>query len=295
MVILAAGMGSRYGGNKQVDAFGPHGESMMEYAMYDAIQIGFRHLVLVIRADMQETLKQYFNKRLPKNIVLDFVVQDKSTFVPQYLSAERQKPWGTGHALLCCKGQVHNAFGLINADDFYGREALESMFHFLKTSNENWGIVPYQLKDVLSSHGYVSRGILSINDTGNLKSIQECTGIALQNNQILSKDFPAMPLSAETLCSMNCWAFGADIFPLADELFKDFLTHTDHTKQTEFYLPAIIEAAIKNKPDKVKVLAPGRQWFGVTFQQDSTPVKERLKAFHLQGKYPSPLWVNFVQ
>ncbi len=295
LVILAAGIGSRYGGDKQTDGFGPNGESIMEYAIYDAIKAGFNKIVLVIRKEIQQELQQYFYKRLPKGIEIDFAIQDIKSFVHNELTIERNKPWGTGHALLCCKDVVDGPFGLINADDFYGRSALVNLSAFIDRQKEKYALVAYTLADVLSANGPVSRGVLTTDDENNLKSIKEFTGLIAANGHATSLLDKQANLSLSSLCSMNCWALHPDIFKKAESMFNEFLANHSFDAKREFYLPSIVEALINEKSDQIKVLKEGKEWFGVTYPEDKQIVKMKLAQLTTEGKYPSPLWIDLFE
>lgn len=295
LVILAAGIGSRYGGNKQTDAFGPDGESLMGYSIYDGIQAGFKKIVLVVREEMQSDLEVYFGSRIPAEIELSFVLQELKSFVPESHFHHRTKPWGTGHALLCCKPVVKEPFALINADDFYGRDAFIHLYNFLRKECNDLAIVPFALEDVMSAHGPVSRGVLKMNDDGCLQSIHEYTGLYKSGNKILSAQAENLSFNLQDLCSMNCWALGPEIFTTAEFMFRNFLISSINQPETEFYLPAVIEQLILEGNARVQVLSKGNNWFGVTYPQDKTEVIVRLNQLIEAGHYPKQLWVNSVK
>src|ERR1019366_4384639 len=216
LLILAAGMGSRYGGIKQMDSFGPSGETIIDYSIYDAIQSGFGKIVFIIRDDFAEAFKNIFEPKLKGKVEIDYVMQEMDSFTNDFeLSTERTKPWGTAHAVLCAKDAIHEPFAVINADDFYGRDAFEKAAKFLKEeiSPETWCIIGYQLSKTLSENGTVSRGVCQVDDDGNLVSIAERIKIYPEGNKIIYEENNAKTeLPADTSVSMNFWCFHQNAF-----------------------------------------------------------------------------------
>ncbi len=294
LLVLAAGIGSRYGGIKQIDGFGPGGETIMDYSLYDAWKCGFGKVVFVVRQEILETVKDIFLPRLSGRLKAEFVVQSLDSLIPsQYKHPEREKPWGTGHAVLCVQPVVNEPFVVINADDFYGRSAFQSVAGFFK-ANESENIhsmVGYLLADVLSDHGTVSRGVGETDVEGFLRTLVERTAIERAGNAIVYKeDGRVTTLPAEAPISMNFWGFYPTVFPLASRLFMEFLQKSHNNPNAEFYIPIIVNEMIRRKEGKVKVLGGGTTWFGVTYQEDRPTVASRIRELVGAGEYPSRLW-----
>lgn len=293
LLVLAAGMGSRYGGIKQIDGFGPSGETIMDYSLFDAIRAGFTKVVFIVREEIKETVKEMFLPRLEGKVKVEFVVQALDTQVPaQYQNPERTKPWGTAHAVLCAKDVIHEPFAVINADDFYGRGAFESVAKFFGGDTQGaHAMVGYTLKNVLSENGSVSRGCGEQDGNGYLKSVVECTTIVKENGKIISKEKDGdLELSPETPTSMNFWGFHEIIFPLIDKFFIDFLKEKGKEPKAEFFIPIIGNEMIKQGLGKVKILAGGDIWFGVTYKEDKDEVSGKIKDLVNKGEYPNNLW-----
>jgi NDP-sugar pyrophosphorylase family protein len=294
LLILAAGMASRYGSMKQTEGFGPNGETIMDYSIYDAIRAGFRKVVFIIRKDFAENFKAVIEPKLKGKIEIDYVYQEKESFVDaDYLPADRTKPWGTGHAMLCAKDAVKEPFAVINADDFYGADAFEKAAHFLInncTQNEN-AIVGYKLAKTLSEHGTVSRGVCQVNNNGNLTSITERTKIYSENGKIMFEENDTKStLSTDTNVSMNFWCFHPSIFNLTEILFNDFPKSNMDNIKAEFFIPIIADYFINKFEGKIKMLSTTSQWFGVTYKEDAPSVKNSLDKLIESGAYPNSLW-----
>jgi hypothetical protein len=293
LLVLAAGMGSRYGGIKQIDGFGPNGETIMDYSLFDAVRSGFTKIVFIVREEILDTVKEMFLPKLKGKTEVEFVVQTLGSFVPAaYKNNPRTKPWGTSHAMLCAKDVIHEPFVVINADDFYGQESFESIADFFR--NENDGVhcmVGYTLKNVLSDHGSVSRGCGSTDADGFLTSVIERTSIAMENGKIFSNDKDGkLELSPETPTSMNFWGFHPSIMPLTQKMFEEFVaTNHDNTK-AEFFIPLIVNDIIKKREGRVKVIGGGNIWFGVTYKEDKEFVSNKIRSLVDKGLYPSKLW-----
>jgi len=293
LLVLAAGIGSRYGGIKQIDGFGPSGETIMDYSLFDALRCGFDKIVFIVRKDILETVKEKFGARLKGKAQVDYVIQSQDILIPtQYRNAERTKPWGTGHAMLCARDVVNEPFAVINADDFYGRQAFKSLAAFFKDrDNATNAMVGYTLKDVLSDHGSVSRGCGETDANGFLKSVVERTTIVKENGKIISKEKEGdRELSPETPTSMNFWGFHPAIFPKAEELFIDFMKKNTGDMKAEFYIPLFVNELIRQGTEKVKVLSGGSTWFGVTYQEDKALVAGKIADLVKAGEYPAKLW-----
>ncbi|HLT81278.1 MAG TPA: sugar phosphate nucleotidyltransferase [Cyclobacteriaceae bacterium] len=293
LLVLAAGIGSRYGGIKQIDGFGPNGETIMDYSLYDAIRAGFTKVVFIVRDEIQEAVKEMFLPRLQGRVEVDFVIQslDKIT-PPEFRNPERQKPWGTGHAMLCAQDVIAEPFAVINADDFYGREAFSAVAkHFAEDTEGAHALVGYTLKDVLSDHGSVSRGCGERDAEGYLKSVVERTKIVKENGKIIAREPSGdIIMDPETPTSMNFWGFYPSIFPIAGEMFVDFLKEKHKEPKAEYFIPLFVNRMVKEGRGKVRIISGGDTWFGVTYQEDKEMVSSRIKGLVEKGVYPSALW-----
>lgn len=293
LLVLAAGMGSRYGGIKQIDGFGPSGETIMDYSLYDAIRAGFTKVVFIVRDEILETVKERFEPKLKGKLKVDFVVQALSSFVPEkYQHGGRTKPWGTSHAVLCAKDVIKEPFAVINADDFYGRSAFKSLADFFNADTEGaHAMVGYTLKNVLSEHGSVSRGCGEQDAKGYLKSVVERTTIVKENGKIIAKEKDGdLELSPETPTSMNFWGFQPSIFPLIENMFQEFLKENSDNPKAEFFIPLVGNLMIQQGKGKVKVLGGGDIWFGVTYKEDKEEVTRKIQELVDKGEYPAKLW-----
>jgi NDP-sugar pyrophosphorylase family protein len=293
LLVLAAGIGSRYGGIKQIDGFGPHGETIMDYSLFDAVRSGFTKVVFIVREEILEIVKEKFLPKLKGKVDVEFVVQSLDKLIPpNYKNAERTKPWGTGHATLCAKDVIHEPFAVINADDFYGKEAFQSLADFFSTEKSGaHAMVGYTLKNVLSEHGSVSRGCGERDEQGFLKTVIERTTIVKENGKIVAKEKEGdLVLSPETPTSMNFWGFHPNVFDLAQQLFDEFLQSNHQNLKSEFYIPIIVNEMIKRNKGKVKVISGGTTWFGVTYQEDKEAVSSKIAALVKKGDYPEKLW-----
>lgn len=293
LLVLAAGIGSRYGGIKQIDGFGPSGETIMDYSLYDAIRAGFTKVVFIVREEILEIMKEKFGPKAKGRIEIDFVVQKQDKFIPkEFQNPERVKPWGTGHAVLCAREIIHEPFVVINADDFYGKDAFASIADFFMNDHSGaHAMVGYTLKNVLSEHGSVSRGVGEMDQAGFLKSIVERITIVVENGKIISKEKDGdKELSPEAPTSMNFWGFHPTVFDLTAAMFNDFLKNNHQNIKAEFFIPLIVNALILENKGKVKVLGGGKTWFGVTYKEDKEPVSEKLRALVKKGEYPQKLW-----
>lgn len=293
LLVLAAGIGSRYGGIKQIDGFGPNGETIMDYSLFDAIRAGFTKVIFIVREEILDIVKEKFAPKAKGRIEIDFVVQPQNKFIPaEYQNAARVKPWGTGHAVLCARHLIHEPFVVINADDFYGKDAFASIAAFFR--GETGGahsMVGYTLKNVLSLHGSVSRGVGEADGKGFLKSVVERTTIVVENGKIISKEKNGdVELSPEAPTSMNFWGFHPDIFDFMARMFDDFVKDNHENIKAEFYIPLAVNALIHQGKGKVKVLGGGNIWFGVTYKEDKEAVSNKIKQLVSEGQYPSRLW-----
>lgn len=297
LVILAAGMGSRYGGLKQIDPVGPSGETILDYSVFDAIRAGFGKVVFIIRKDIENDFKEVFVSRLSKHIEIDWVFQELGKLPEGYNVPEgRIKPWGTGHALMMVADVVKEPFAVINADDFYGRQAFETIAGFFaeqeKLNQNDYAMVAYELNNTLSDFGTVSRGICVTDDQGWLSSVTELTKIAKTENNIadIQPEGKTTILKENDPVSMNFWGFTPSLFNHLEKEFTMFLdSDRDHSK-SEFYIPSVVDTLIKSGQEKVKVLRNPGQWFGITYQEDKPIVIEKVKDLINKGDYPTKLW-----
>ena len=293
LLVLAAGIGSRYGGIKQIDGFGPNGETIMDYSLFDAIRTGFTKVVFIVRDEILETVKQKFEPKLRGKVEVEFVVQSLDKLIPaEYQNAERVKPYGTGHAVLCARNVINEPFVVINADDFYGKDSFASIADFFaKDKTGSHAMVGYKLKNVLSEHGSVSRGVGETDKDGNLTSVVERTTIVIENGKIIAKEKDGdLQLSADAPTSMNFWGFHPSIFDISSSMFSDFLKKNHQNIKAEFYIPLIVNEIIHQNKGKVKVLGGGNIWFGVTYKEDKDEVSNKIKDLIKKGMYPDKLW-----
>ncbi|MBT8272858.1 MAG: UTP--glucose-1-phosphate uridylyltransferase [Bacteroidia bacterium] len=288
---MAAGSGSRYGKLKQFDALGPKGEFLMEFSIYDAIACGFDHIVVITKAANKEFLESYLSQRLPKHIKLDVLVQ-KISDLPEGISldSKREKPWGTAHAVWTARHVIGNDFAIINADDYYGKPAFESAANFVReNTNENtYALVGYNLKDTLSEHGTVSRGVCSANN-GKLITIEELIKIHDCDGVIIDEDSGRI-LDRNTLVSMNFWICNKNIFDFIEGYFKNFLNNPENLEKNEIYIPFVAQEMMSNGLIDIEVLDSNSSWFGVTYADDKLKAVKTLSRLTAQGQYPSPIW-----
>lgn len=295
LVILAAGMGSRYGGLKQIDIFTNEGETIIDFSLYDAIRVGFGKVVFVIRKSFKKEFKKIFGEKLKGQIEVDYVYQEVENLPKKYINANRIKPWGTGHALLMAKDAVKENFAVINADDFYGAEAFESMAkQLMQTEPEsyNFSSIAYLLKNTISDYGYVSRGECQVNKEGFLTDITEHTHIEEMDGKLMRKDDDGqfIEIDENTVVSMNFFGFTPKFFEFANRLFEEFLKKNNQNLKAEFYMPAIVNEMLKSKLAKVKVLKSDAKWFGVTYKEEKEIVKSAIEKLKNKGVYPAKLW-----
>lgn len=296
LLIMAAGMGSRYGGNKQVDGLGPNGEILMEYSIYDAIRAGFDHVVFVIKPGMQELIAGICGDRIAKKVKVDYAFQDFSS-VPSFyqIPAERVKPFGTVHAVLVAKDLIHQPFCVLNADDYYGVSAFKAAYDRLQTMKPEGEacMVGYMLKNTVSKNGTVSRGVCQSDENGYLTEVVETLKIKLcENGEIrdIDEGEPGKLLNPEAPASMNFWGFTPWFFTKLEAYFNDFLRGlAPDAIKAEALLPRMVDDLMKANELKVSVLTTDAQWFGVTYQEDKPNVQASLKALHDNGIYPASL------
>ncbi|WP_297338250.1 sugar phosphate nucleotidyltransferase [Algoriphagus sp.] len=294
LLVLAAGMGSRYGGNKQIDGFGPNGETILEYSIYDAIRAGFGKVVFIVREEILEVAKEKFLPKLEGKIEVDWVIQSLDSFVPAELKqADRKKPFGTAHAVLCAKDAVNEPFAVINADDFYGKEAFEVQAKFLthEVKPELHSMVGYAIQNVLSENGTVSRGVCTTNSKGQLIGMVERTSIAREGDKIISRgEGETIEIAENTPVSMNFWGFHPGVFADIEQMWKEFLPANLENLKSEFYIPTVANNLIQENKAAFEILPGGKTWFGVTYTEDKPIVIDSLKRMHASGEYPEKLW-----
>jgi NDP-sugar pyrophosphorylase family protein len=295
LVVLAAGMASRYGSMKQIQSFGPSGETIMDYSIYDAIRAGFGKVVFIIREEFAENFKAIFEPKLNGRIDTGYVYQHLEAFTGgRPVPAERTKPWGTAHAVLCCKGTVNEPFAVINADDYYGRDAFVKAYNFLTTqcNERTYCIVGYELKNTLSDNGSVSRGVCEVDAANNLTDINERTSISREaDGKIYYEDTAGKhPLSEDSLVSMNYLCFHPNFIDLCEEQFGKFLDQHGQEAKSEFFIPTATKYFIEAGKGEVKVIPTSSKWFGVTYKEDAPGVQASINALVEAGEYPANLW-----
>jgi NDP-sugar pyrophosphorylase family protein len=294
LVILAAGMASRYGSMKQIDGFGPNGETIIDYSIYDAIQGGFGKVVFIIREEFAENFKAIFEPKLAGKIATDYVYQsyDLSPFGISE-TIERAKPWGTAHAVLAARDAVKEPFCVINADDFYSRDSYEQMAKFLtsEVNDETYSLMGFQINKTLSDYGSVSRGVCQVNDAGLLTDIHERTQVYFKGSDVVYEENGVeFPLASNTPVSMNFWGFTPKVFEDSVAMFVAFALANKENPKAEFFIPLVAEKLIKEGKASFKVLPTDSKWFGVTYKEDKPIVQASIDALVSTGVYPSNLW-----
>lgn len=296
LLVLAAGMGSRYGSLKQMDGVGPHNEAILDYSVFDAIRAGFGKVVFVIRHSFAKDFTEVFTKeRFGNRIEVEYVYQELDC-LPQGFTppADRQKPWGTNHAVMMGKSAIDTPFAVINADDFYGAEAYEVLARYLDTldgSKNRYCVVGYKLKNTLSDFGTVSRGVCTADKQGNLTSIAECYEIGCYDGAVKHKiNGELEAIDPESIVSMNMFGYTPDYFDYSDSYFVDFLKAHGQELKSEFLIPTVTNSLIEKGIVTMKVLSSEAKWFGVTYKEDKPIVMDKIKALVAAGKYPENLW-----
>ncbi|WP_346864213.1 sugar phosphate nucleotidyltransferase [uncultured Draconibacterium sp.] len=295
LLILAAGMGSRFGGLKQVEPVGPNGEAIIDYTIYDAIRAGFGKVVFIIRESFADAFKEKFETKLAGKIDVEYVFQELDKLPEGFTLPEgREKPWGTAHAILVAKDAIKEPFCALNADDFYGQNAYQVLAQFLTTSKNDseFSMVGYQLKNTLSDFGSVSRGICDVDTKQNLVKIVETTKIFKDGDAAISveDDGSKTPMTGNESASMNMWGFKPSIFTTLENKFIDFLKTEINKPKSEMYIPSVVFEMIEEQKATVKVLEANSPWFGVTYKEDKPIVVAKIKELIKQGIYPENLW-----
>jgi len=295
LVILAAGIGSRYGGLKQLDSFTPEGDTILDFSIYDALQAGFGKFVFIIRKNIESEFKAVFDKKLAGKAEVAYVFQETENIPEKFKPNNREKPWGTGHAMLMAKEVVNENFAIINADDFYGREAFDIMAKSLQEipqDSSQFNMIAYQLKNTISEHGFVSRGECVVNSKGHLTDVTERTHIEKIDSKLVRKDDKGnfVSIDEDAIVSMNFWGFTPKCFDAATILFEDFLEKNSDQAKAEFFIPLIVNEMIKAKKASVEVLTSTAQWFGVTYKEDKAIVQAAIETLKNHKIYPKNLW-----
>ena len=293
LVILAAGMASRYGSMKQVQGFGPAGETIMDYSIFDAIRTGFGKVIFIIRKEFADDFKSIFEPKLNGRIETAYVYQELDLFTNGFaIPVERTKPWGTAHAVLCAKDAVKEPFAVINADDFYGQNAFENAASFLHVgcNKKNYAIVGYDLLRTLSDYGTVNRGVCGLDHEGKLATITERINISKKEGKIICGDgLQPEEISLQTKVSMNFWCFDISFFSYTQKLFGEFLKNHGKELKSEFFIPIVADQFIK-EGGKIEVIPTSSSWFGVTYKEDAPFVEKSLNELIRNGEYPDSLW-----
>ena len=288
LLVMAAGMGSRYGGLKQLDQVGPNGETIIDYSVYDAIKAGFTKVVFIIRKDFEDQFKSQVSSKYSKRIDVEFAFQEVSNLPSGFTSPDgREKPWGTGHAILSAKELIREPFVVINGDDFYGRESFNIIADYYITGGNQFSMVVFRLDRTLSSHGAVTRGVCST-EKEKLNSVIETEDIEEKDNIILSNR--NISFDGSEPVSMNMWGFMPSLFSYLSEGFIEFLNAKGSELKSEYLIPSVINDLIQNKLEDVHVLRSNASWFGVTYKDDKPVVKRKINELINSGIYPSHLF-----
>lgn len=296
LIIMAAGMGSRFGGLKQIEKMGPNGEFIIDYSVYDAIKSGFTKIVFIIKKENYEIFKETIGKRVEGKIEVEYVFQELNNLPEGYtIPEERDKPLGTAQAILCCKNVVNTPFAIINADDFYGRDSFEKAATYLKKvdlGSNNYAMIAYHIENTITENGYVTRGVCNTKDSY-LTNIEECK-VEKVENKIIAKPLnnnESYELEGKTLVSMNMLLFSPTIFTYINNDFKYFLKNIEKDLlNSEYQIPTVLKNIIKRKDGTIEILETTENWYGVTYKEDIELVKEALNDLTKQKKYPSKLW-----
>ena len=294
LLVLAAGMGSRYGGLKQLDEVGPNGETIIDYSVYDAIRAGFGKVVFVIRENIEEAFKEKVSDKFDGKIEIKFAFQEVNNKIEGIDEMpERAKPWGTGHAVLVAQDLINEPFAVVNADDYYGIEALQKVADFLVNdcNEEHYSMVGFQLKNTISENGSVSRGVCSADENDYLTTVTERTSIRRIGNVICYEESgKKIFLEDDTVVSMNLWGFHQNVFEHSRKMFIDFVKNNPDNPKAEFYIPLVVNDLLEKEAIKLKVLTSTEKWYGVTYKEDKDDVVAAMKGLHEGGKYPKALW-----
>ncbi|MEJ5310019.1 MAG: sugar phosphate nucleotidyltransferase [Anaerolineae bacterium] len=299
LIVMAAGLGSRYGGIKQIEPVGPHGATLLDYAVYDALRAGFGKVVFVINQVIEAPFRERFGMTIERHCDVAYVIQRLTDLPAGFtLPPERQKPWGTGQAVLSCRDVVGGPFAVINADDFYGRAAFETLSGYLAHAEDRDGcydycMVGYVLENTITAHGHVSRGVCTVDDEGFLIHIRERTHIERVDERIAYTEDGVtwIEIPARATVSMNIWGFTPSLFGELERRFPLFLRdNAANLHKAEFFLPDIVGDLVQERRARVRVLTSDAQWFGVTYKEDRPRVEQAIRTLIEQGVYPEDLW-----
>ena len=293
LLVLAAGMGSRYGGLKQIDPVGPAGETIIDYSIFDALRAGFGKLVFVIRRDIEAQFKEIVGARFEKRIAVEYVFQELDELPPEFsVPAGRTKPWGTAHAILMAADTVREPFAAINADDFYGAESYRLLAQHLQSGTADYAMVGFVLRNTLSDFGSVARGVCQVDPENYLQGVVELTKI--ERDGAGARDTNAagnvITLTGDEAVSMNLWGFTPGVFPQLRQSFQEFLERYGWDMKSEFYIPSAVNSLVVARKARVKVLRTNASWFGVTYREDRPRVVESIRQLIARGDYPEKLW-----
>lgn len=302
LLVLAAGMGSRYGGLKQLDPVGPSGEVIIDYSIYDTIRAGFGKVVFIIRRDIEDAFKRVIGTRYEKEIEIEYAYQELTAIPDGFtIPTDRSKPWGTAHAILMAERLINEPFAVINADDFYGRSGFELLGKYLSGASEchddgsaNFAMVGYSLRNTLSEHGTVARGICSVDSNDCLKSVVECTKIEKRGNSACNtaENEGYSTLSGDEIVSLNFWGFQPSIFEELQSQFHLFLTENINKPKSEFFIPSVVDQTVVSGKARVNVLRSSDKWFGVTYRDDKPKVVANIMELVESGVYPERLFTT---
>ncbi len=298
LVIMAAGMGSRFGGGiKQLAPVGPNNEIIMDYSIYDAVKAGFNKIVFIIRKDIEKAFADMIGNRISKYVNVSYVFQETDDIPEQFKGVERTKPWGTGHAILCCKDVVNEPFAIINADDYYGQEAYKILYNYLTNMDESkdkldLSMAAFILKNTLSDNGSVTRGICSVDADHNITEIEETYNIRREaDGKVMAGEGDTLKeVSEDSFVSMNMWGCPPEFFGVLETEFTEFLKENSTNPKAEYLLPILIDKLLKNGQADCKLLESHDKWFGVTYAEDKASVCEAIAKLIADGVYPAKLW-----
>lgn len=296
LLVLAAGMGSRYGGLKQIDPMGPSGETILDYSVHDALRAGFGRVVFIIRPDFEQAFREQVAARFARRVPVDFAFQTLDKLPAGWtVPPGREKPWGTTHAILCAKDVVRENFAVINADDFYGRDSYATLARFLQAADpagSDFSLVGFTLRNTLSDHGTVARGVCQTDASGLLTDIEEMTKIARAPGGALNtrEDGSTVDLTGDEPVSMNMWGFTPRLFAHLDRLFLEFLQRSGKELKGESYIPMAVGQLVRERHATCRVLPTSSEWFGVTYKEDKPVVQAKLAQLIARGEYPANLW-----
>lgn len=299
LLIMAAGMGNRYGGLKQIDPVGPNGEIIIDYSVYDALRAGFGKIVFVIRRDFEEAFREHIGSKFEGQVEIQYAFQDLQAHTGDYAVPDtRERPWGTGHAMLVAREVINEPFVVINADDYYGPTAFHIIAEHLQDveqrENGDYAMVGYTLRNTLSDYGTVSRGVCTCDGDGHLKTVTERTKIARDGDgaTFIDPNGDQHPLTGDETVSMNFWGFKPTVFEHFERQFAEFLQKRGHEERSEFYIPSAVDELVENGITRVKVLKTPDSWFGVTYKEDKENAMRSIEALIEKGLYPRELWVH---